>query len=243
MLKKWPWKKHQTGFLITHLGLITLVASGLLSALAGSSGVLVMVDSAEPQFRKFGLHATDFVIDRDRQALRVLQDGVEIIRDDFEPGPLPWHDSQANSLTRLLGWLAQPLPHDWSRDLPGGARLEVIDYYPHTQEQLFTPTARQGEEAFPAVEFQLGSPTTGLLAPQWVAYHDGRRTLSVGPGLVEFLGQGLRGEQIAEFKKPAADSKMGQLVLGLHGRIHRLDTADSWTNRPGCSANRAGACG
>src|SRR5205807_3814681 len=34
-LKKWPWKKHQTGFLITHLGLITMVSGGVLTAFGG----------------------------------------------------------------------------------------------------------------------------------------------------------------------------------------------------------------
>src|SRR5262245_9958088 len=31
-MKKWPWKKHQTGFLITHVGLLTLLAGGVLNS-------------------------------------------------------------------------------------------------------------------------------------------------------------------------------------------------------------------
>jgi ResB-like family protein len=228
-LMKWPWKKHQTGFLITHLGLITLVVSGVLTAMFGSTGVLVMVDSPEPQFRTFGRHKTDFVIDRDRQVLRVLRNGTEILRGDFEPGPFAWpaaEQSRANTLTRCLGWLAHPLPRSWSRDLGGEARLEVIGFHPHTREQPFAPASANAAESFPAVEFQLASPGTGLLAPQWVAYQDGKRALAVGPGVVEFLGRDLRPEQLAEFEKPVADSKMGQLVLGLHGKTYRLGVAE-----------------
>jgi hypothetical protein len=41
----WPWKNYQTGFLVTHLGLITLVFGGLLTALAGEDGQMVMIDT------------------------------------------------------------------------------------------------------------------------------------------------------------------------------------------------------
>jgi hypothetical protein len=44
-LKKYPWKRHQTGFLITHLGLIVLVFGGLLSALGGTEGQMVLIDT------------------------------------------------------------------------------------------------------------------------------------------------------------------------------------------------------
>ncbi len=44
-LKKYPWKRHQTGFLITHAGLITLVFGGLLSVLAGTEGQMFLIDT------------------------------------------------------------------------------------------------------------------------------------------------------------------------------------------------------
>src|SRR5207249_3566657 len=36
--KKWPWKRYQIGFLITHVGLLTLVTGGILTSLGGTSG-------------------------------------------------------------------------------------------------------------------------------------------------------------------------------------------------------------
>jgi hypothetical protein len=235
-LKKWPWKRHQIGFLITHLGLITLVTSGLLTALAGESGVLVMVDSPDTQFQRFGLHATDFVIDRDRQTIRVQKNGVEVLRVAFDPGPLAWGDSghapfPTDLLTRVLGWVGHPWPHGWSRDLGDVARLDVLAFCPHTKQLPFNPQSAPGKSTFPAVEFQLGSPATGLLAPQWVGYHDGRRALQVGPGLVEFLARDLRPEQLAEFEKPAPTSAKGQLALGLGGKAYRIDVADALPQR------------
>lgn len=41
----WPWKKYQTGFLVTHLGLITLVFGGLLTNIGGIEGQVRMADT------------------------------------------------------------------------------------------------------------------------------------------------------------------------------------------------------
>ncbi|MBI1917819.1 MAG: cytochrome c biogenesis protein ResB [Planctomycetes bacterium] len=44
-LKKFPWKRHQIGFLITHAGLLVLVFGGLMTNLGGVEGKLLMIDS------------------------------------------------------------------------------------------------------------------------------------------------------------------------------------------------------
>src|SRR5262249_29299944 len=44
-LKKYPWKRHQTGFLITHAGLLVLVFGGLLTTLGGVEGEMRMIDT------------------------------------------------------------------------------------------------------------------------------------------------------------------------------------------------------
>src|SRR6187399_74957 len=62
-VKKWPWKRHQLGFLITHVGLLTLVAGGLATSLAGVRGVMTLVDSEEASFRAFGLPASNVILD------------------------------------------------------------------------------------------------------------------------------------------------------------------------------------
>jgi hypothetical protein len=45
--KKYPWKKHQTGFLITHLGLLTMVAGGILNSLSGIDALMPLIDTAD----------------------------------------------------------------------------------------------------------------------------------------------------------------------------------------------------
>jgi hypothetical protein len=50
-LKKWPWKRHQTGFLITHAGLLVLLAGGLLTSLFGIEGQMILIDTADPDLQ------------------------------------------------------------------------------------------------------------------------------------------------------------------------------------------------
>jgi hypothetical protein len=47
-LKKYPWKRHQAGFLITHAGLLALVFGGLLTLLCGVEGQMILVDTPDP---------------------------------------------------------------------------------------------------------------------------------------------------------------------------------------------------
>jgi hypothetical protein len=228
--KKWPWKRHQTGFLITHTGLLTLVAGGLIDGLAGTAGVLVLVDSDDAAAVRQGPHTTGRLLDRTAQVIRVHKPGEsDVFEAAFDPGPLAWSTTEVlprrvDRLTAFLAALARPLPAGWARDLEDGARLEVLAYFPHTRVEAFRPTT--DASGFPAVRVQMVSATTGLLPPEWVAYHSGRRASRRGAGLIEMLAHGCRPEQLAEFLHPPQPDQLGgkgQLVLGLAGKTYRFD--------------------
>jgi hypothetical protein len=52
----WPWKKHQTGFLVTHLGLIILVFGAFLTAAFGIDGQMIMLDTTDRDIQaRFGV--------------------------------------------------------------------------------------------------------------------------------------------------------------------------------------------
>jgi hypothetical protein len=232
-VKKWPWKMHQTGFLITHVGLLTLVAGGLVNNLAGSGGLMILVDSDHPSARNYGTHSSHWLIDRGIQTIRVRHNQDEVFNEPFEPGPLPWRPDeylqpQIDPAAAVLGWLAHPLPRSWSRDLGGGARLEVLAYYPHAREERFGPARADDRLAFPAAKVQLASAAGGILPPQWVACYGADRLAYIGPGLMEMLGRDLRSAQMAEFRNPPSPTRMGpqgELVLGLEGEALRFDVA------------------
>jgi hypothetical protein len=71
--KKWPWKKHQTGFLITHVGLLTMVTGGILNSLGGTDAQMVLVDNSRPQDQVYGLQVQPQVIDLDKSTIEVLR--------------------------------------------------------------------------------------------------------------------------------------------------------------------------
>src|SRR5207248_8341316 len=51
-LKKFPWKRHQIGFLITHAGLLVLVFGGLMTNLGGVEGKMLMIDSDNSEIQQ-----------------------------------------------------------------------------------------------------------------------------------------------------------------------------------------------
>ncbi|HYJ04587.1 MAG TPA: hypothetical protein VEX43_05605, partial [Chthoniobacterales bacterium] len=48
---RWPWKKHHVGFLITHLGIITLLAGSLIGRIWGIEGTITLFKGEPPSNR------------------------------------------------------------------------------------------------------------------------------------------------------------------------------------------------
>jgi hypothetical protein len=230
--KKWPWKKPQTGFLVTHLGLLTLVAGGMLDSQGGVHGVMTLIDTEDDRFRSFGFPATNVIVEPHRDIIRVARprkNREEVLYRPFDPGFFPWQRRESDTaplLARGLAWLTHPWPRSWAMDLGDETRLEVVDYFPHALPQTFAPAAPDDPAAFPALAVDLASPATGHLPQAWLGLHDPHRTFWLGPGLVEFLGRHPRPEQLAEFENPPTADQAGTkgvLVLGLAGQTFRFD--------------------
>ena len=45
--KKWPWKWHQTGFVVTHIGLLILLSGGILNGLSGVDALMQLLDTSD----------------------------------------------------------------------------------------------------------------------------------------------------------------------------------------------------
>jgi hypothetical protein len=236
--KKWPWKKHQTGFLITHVGLLTMLAGGIWGSLSGTDAMVQLVDTKDPSLRKeLGPNSTTSMILTDVQAIRVLRHSKdsEVRSFDFSPGSFPWHSDQYLEIERhpllsLLCRLASPLNPHWSKDLGGGAVLTVKNFYPHCRSEPYSP-ANGGEGSFPALKIQLNSKR-GMRPPAfWLALSDKRgenrdwpHSLAMEPAFVEFLGP-CPPELIGEFLEPPSPEQIGPqgtLVVAVDGQVHRL---------------------
>lgn len=237
--KKWPWKRHQTGFLITHVGLLCLVAGGVMTSLAGSEGFVALIDTAQPGIqREHSLRqsAADMVV-ADQGAIRVRQVNPASDTDTtsqfaFEPGPLPWDRAGAKGeaappLLTALDWLEHPAPRRWQADLGGGVTLRIVGYYPHTREEDYSPAESGG---FPAVKVQLQSALFGQMPERWLALRLNRseQSASFGPGTFEFLGHCPPG-MTDEFLRPPRASELGTaglLVVSCSGDTRQLPVGD-----------------
>jgi hypothetical protein len=252
--KKWPWKKHQTGFLITHVGLLTMLTGGILNSLAGVDAQMQLLDSAYMTAqRKNGVSQTSdtivysdqgvITVERLRQRWkpsahgRMTKDGEESVlasqRYPFNPSVVAWGDSafvrQGPFLVRFLDTLAHPLPRSWKQKLPDTTELSVQAYYPHAVRDTYA--ASDSGKGFPAVKVLLSSERLNPLDGDWIALDPAEPNHAVhdlGPARMELVGV-CPDELIPDFLQPPAADKLGpkgKLVLWLAGKKFVLDVTD-----------------
>jgi hypothetical protein len=143
-LSRWPWKKHHTAFLITHLGIITLLIGSLIGRIFGIEGTITLFKGDPPTSR--------LLVD-DRQ-LRVHDiDGiVKGFRAEFlHHPPSPQHP-------RDLGLLAS------------GAHLSIIDYAPAIEGKLNPRPLKNG--GLPALHFTIQTAMMNQHLDGWLLADD-----------------------------------------------------------------------
>jgi hypothetical protein len=236
--KKWPWKKHQTGFVITHIGLLTMLAGGILNAWKGVDAQMAMIDTEDPSIKRLaaskfgtGSNADNSAIFSDTSQIFIREaddphgrgsqrggDKGKVIQEDFEGGPLPWNpDEKTASRTdfklSLLSWLRSPLGRSWSRSIDNTTTLEVIDYLPFAKHVPYGPAERSS--GFPALQIEFRSGRVPFAFDGWMVVHPADPTLGEFqpgfdmPGRIEFLGVCPPG-LLERFLKPPARDALGK---------------------------------
>src|SRR4051794_21991026 len=117
-LSRWPWKKHHTAFLVTHLGIITLLAGSLIGRIWGIEGTLTLFKGEQP--------ANRLLVDEHQLRVRDTDGLLRGYPAEF------LHRPPTSNRPRDLGLLAS------------GARLEVVDYAPAIEGKLNPHPAREG---------------------------------------------------------------------------------------------------
>jgi hypothetical protein len=232
--KKYPWKKHQTGFLITHLGLLTMVFGGLLNSLQGTDALMTLLDTGMSNWQsETGMKQSgSTAINRDDSQItvkRVKGGKDQAVARSFQPGALAWRGDDEftphyPALLTTLDWLAHPLPRFWSADVGGGAQLEVLAYYPHARKEPYSPAGKEDKDRHVAVKFTLISPMFGSFPEKWVSSRLGG-SAKVGPSLIDCLGRCPEGFLDVFRNPPMGDElgKKGQLVFRVEGKNYPLN--------------------
>jgi hypothetical protein len=143
-LSRWPWRKHHLAFLITHLGIITLLIGSLIGRMWGIEGTITLFEGEPP---------TNRLLVNERQ-LRVHDvDGiVKGYRAEFLNHP------PTPQRPRDLGLLAS------------GARLSIVDYAPAIEGKLNPKPLSDG--GAPALHFNIATAMMNQRLDAWLLADD-----------------------------------------------------------------------
>src|SRR5205809_4080304 len=111
-LSRWPWRKHHLAFLITHLGIITLLIGSLIGRIWGIEGTMTLFKGEPP--------ANRLLVDKHQLRVHDIAGIVKGFPAEF------LHHPPNQQHPRDLGLLAS------------GARLQIIDYV-HAIEGKLNP--------------------------------------------------------------------------------------------------------
>src|SRR5436309_12558735 len=143
-LSRWPWRKHHLAFLITHLGIITLLIGSLIGRIFGIEGTMTLFKGEGPTNRLL----------IDQRQLRVHDvDGIvkAFAAEVWHLPPNPQHPN-------ILGWLAN------------GARMQIVDYAPAIEGKLNPKPLSNGGE--PALHFTISTAMMNQHLDSWLLADD-----------------------------------------------------------------------
>jgi len=157
-LSRWPWRKHHVAFLITHLGIITLLIGSLIGRIWGVEGTITLFKGEPP---------TNRLLVNERQ-LRVHDvDGIVkgYPAEFLHHPPTPQHP-------RDLGQLAS------------GAHLQIVDYAPAIEGKLNPKPVSDG--GAPALHFTIASAMMNQRLDGWLLADDPQHgNFSMGLATIE----------------------------------------------------------
>ncbi len=250
----WPWKRHQLGFLVTHLGLITLVAGGLVNGLSGTDAIMTLVDTSDPiiltQLQEFGeiprassycryadvsmIKVEEYPLVADQKNVfnphggtRKADQPERIYSGDFWGGALPWLSSDVVNKVKtdlfltFMNRLHNPLGNYWTLDLGRDAKLEIIDFLPLAQRELYS-----ADKKSPFAAFKVHLRSRVFNNHVWFTDYPGNGR-SLGPLYMEVVGN-CDNPLIGEFLHPPSLKEMGQngiLAIFYAGKTHRIPVA------------------
>jgi hypothetical protein len=143
-VSRWPWKKYHVAFLVTHLGIITLLTGSLIGRLYGIEGTITLFKGDPPSNR--------LLVDQHQLRVRDTDGIIKGYAAEFinrPPSPQrPWD----------LGPLAS------------GARLSLIDYSSAIDAKL-NPKPLSGG-GVPALHFQITTAMMGQRLESWLLADD-----------------------------------------------------------------------
>ncbi len=235
-LIRFPWKRYQTGFVITHAGIIVLLAGTLLTRLGGidaqlpvfegQTGHVAFEDTQHFELTVYRPGSRDPEAERSPGAPAGVSSGTEsnvateTIRVPFSAGPFNWRDYGK------LSWFPWQLADRdrgvlYDRD---GIRLEVLDYlsnsnYADAGVKLRVKTSGAGSRS---VDLRVRG-TTGAESPHNRMGVGSREDLPGGERIVFWIaGNRLETEAFLKGNPTKPPGTKGVIVLHAQGNRYEL---------------------
>jgi hypothetical protein len=143
-LSRWPWKKYHTAFLITHLGIITLLIGSLIGRIFGVEGTITLF-KGEPATNRL-------LVDQHQLRVHDIDGIIKGYPAEFlHHPPDPQHPKN-------LGKLAS------------GAHLQIVDYAPAIDGKLNPRPLKDG--GAPALHFKIETAMMNQHLESWLLADD-----------------------------------------------------------------------
>src|SRR5216110_1832191 len=141
---RWPWKKYHTAFLITHLGIITLLIGSLIGRIFGVEGTITLFKGEAPTNR--------LLVDQHQLRVHDLDGIIKGYPAEF------LHHPPSREHPRNLGKLAS------------GASLQIVDYAPAIEGKLNPRPLKDG--GAPALHFKIETAMMNQHLESWLLADD-----------------------------------------------------------------------
>ena len=201
-LVRLPWKKHQTGFVLAHAGLLVLLAGAVQSFLYGIEGQVVLQEGEQ----------TDRMLLSTRSRIMVLHHAAadrRALEFTFAPGPADWAPKQR------LDFAA-------SNDL----KLSILRFYRHAREQIDW-VADDRDYQGPALRLRLLGASGNIVTEEWLAGSLYGGEAVIGPTAYQLWPLPLE-TMVEDFLDPPQESAdTGILSMHYQGRMIRVPVAEN----------------
>ena len=200
---RYPWRRHQSGLLLTHAGLLVLLAGSFQSFFGSVDGLITLSEgdsTSHLQLNEYDQITAAWV---DRPAEPTYEFS-------FQAGPVDWTKGRVLDVGEV-----------------DGVRANICGYLAHAiaQEQL---VADRSDKGGPALRFQVVGQEGSNVTEQWLADERYGDAVLVGPIRIQ-LQRATGPAMLDEFRKPLPE-KMGEkgvIVMSLQNIVERVSVDEN----------------
>ena len=200
---RFPWKRHHTGFVITHAGLLVLLAGAVRSFWGGVEGSILLAEGETTEQLVLGSHSqiTAFWVGRPQE---------RPFEFTFQGGPVDWTPGKILNVGEV-----------------DGVKVRVLAYYRHAiPDESWTADA--SGLGGPAVRFKATGQSGAPVAEGWLADQQFGDAVAVGPIRLQ-LQQAVSDRMLDDFVQPTALGlgEKGRLVMYFGDAVQRVSLDES----------------